>query len=214
MNTATRVDSPDLRSDSASRDLFRGVVLRLAGLTAVLLLISQGVVSYLLAETFEEALLPEIRRKAEVAGELAAEQVGYALELGIPLESLVEMDQFLDDVLERNSDFVYLTVSDTRDTSLYSRGVGSASERGAGESDLILPILVDEQPAAFLHVGLHEGAVRSELAELRLDIATVLLATLLVGIELLVAFVVVRGPGARPRCAGRFCTTPGTAKQG
>ena len=183
------------RPDSRSRDVFRGVVLRLAGLTAVLLLISQGVVSYLLAETFEDVLLPEIRRKAEVAGELAAEQVAYALDLGIPLQSLVEMDEFLDGVLERNSDFVYLTVSDTRDTPLYSRGAGAASERGEGESDLVLPILVDEQPAAFLHVGLHEGAVRSELAELRLDIATVLLATLLVGIELLVAFVVVRVSG-------------------
>lgn len=189
MSTAAATDRPESRS----RDVFRGVVLRLAGLTAVLLLISQGVVSYLLAETFEEVLLPEIRRKAEVAGELAGEQIGYALDLGIPLESLVEMDQFLDDVLDRNSDFVYLTVSDTRDTPLYSRGAGATSEHG--ESDLILPILVDEQPAAFLHVGLHEGAVRSELAELRLDIATVLLATLLVGIELLVAFVVVRVSG-------------------
>lgn len=194
MSTATATDRPE----SGSRDVFRGVVLRLAGLTAVLLLISQGVVSYLLAETFEEVLLPEIRRKAEVAGELAGEQIGYALELGIPLESLVEMDQFLDDVLDRNSDFVYLTVSDTRDTPLYSRAAGATSEhgdRGSDDSDLILPILVDEQPVAFLHVGLHEGAVRSELAELRLDIATVLLATLLVGIELLVAFVVVRVSG-------------------
>ena len=204
MSTATATDHPESRS----RDVFRGVVLRLAGLTAVLLLISQGVVSYLLAETFEEVLLPEIRRKAEVAGELAGEQIGYALELGVPVESLVEMDQFLDDVLDRNSDFVYLTVSDTRDTPLYSRGAGATSEhgdRGSDDSDLILPILVDEQPAAFLHVGLHEGAVRSELAELRLDIATVLLATLLVGIELLVAFVVVRVSGPI-RLADRMLT--------
>ena len=195
MNTAATTESAESQAPSPSRDVFRGVVLRLAGLIAVLLLISQGVVSYLLAETFENVLLPEIRRKAEVAGELAAEQIGYALDLGIPLESLVEMDAFLDGVLERNSDFVYLTVSDTQDTSLYSRRAGVEPESGEEESDLVLPILVDEQAAAFLHVGLHEGAVRSELAELRLDIATVLLATLLVGIELLVAFVVVRVSG-------------------
>ena len=193
-STARRPASP-AGSPSPERDVFRGVVLRLAGLTAVLLLISQGVVSYLLAETFEDVLLPEIRRKAEVAGELAAEQVGYALSLGIPLESLVEMDVFLDGVLERNPDFVYLSVADSRDVSLYTRGVGLASEHPGGTPDLVLPIMVDEQPAAFLHAGLHEGAVRSELAELRLDIATVLLATLLVGVELLVAFVVVRVSG-------------------
>ena len=195
MSAATPTDRPDSHSPASPGGMFRGVVLRLAGLTAVLLLISQGVVSYLLAETFENVLLPEIRRKAEVAGELAAEQIAYALDLGVPLESLVEMDEFLDGVLERNSDFVYLTITDTRDTPLYSRAAGTVSGHGAEDSDLVLPILVDEQPEAFLRVGLYEGAVRSELAELRLDIATVLLATLLVGIELLVAFVVVRVSG-------------------
>ena len=186
------------RSDPApapQKDLFRSVTLRLAGLTAVLLLVSQGVVSYLLAEAFEDALLPEIRRKAEVAGELAAEQIGYGLSLGIPLPDLVDMDAFLDGVLERNPDFVYLTVSDTGDRALYSRGAETPAAPVSGDWDFVLPILVDQEPAAMLRAGLHEGAVRSELAELRLDIATVLLATLLVGVELLVAFVAVRVSG-------------------
>ena len=86
----------------SERNIFRGVVLRLAALTAVLLLLSQGVVSYFLATTFEDSLLPEIRRKAEVAGELAAGQIAYALSLGIPLNSLVDMDVFLQGVLDRN----------------------------------------------------------------------------------------------------------------
>ncbi len=180
---------------SPERDVFRSVVLRLAGLTALLLVVSQGAVSYLLAEAFEDVLLPEIRRKAEVAGGLAADQIGYALSLGIPLESLVEMEEFLDGVLARNPDLVYLRVSDTRDTALYSGGEGALAEHTDGGSRIVLPILVNEELAAFLSVGLHEDAIRSELAELHLDIATVLLATLLVGIELLVAFVVVRVSG-------------------
>ena len=80
--------------DSSERDLFRGVVLRLGALTAVLLLLSQGVVSYLLATIFEDSLRPEIHRKAEVAGELATEQIAYAVALGIPLDALVDMDEF------------------------------------------------------------------------------------------------------------------------
>ena len=196
MSATATTDRPEPDAALTPRqDQFRNVVLHLTGLTAVLLLVSQGVVSYLLAETFENVLLPEIRRKAEVAGELAADQIAYALSLGIPLESLVEMDVFLDGVLERNPDFVYLAVSDTSDAALYSRAAEGSTGGAGTESDLVLPILVDEKPAAFLHAGLHEGTVRSELAELRLDIATVLLATLLVGIELLVAFVVVRVSG-------------------
>ena len=179
-------------ADSAERDLFRGVVLRLAALTAVLLLLSQGVVSYLLTTIFEDSLRPEIRRKAEVAGELATEQIAYAVSLGIPLDSLVDMDEFLQGVLDRNPDFTYLAVLGTDDAELYAQG--SKSQSGGAES-LLLPVVVGERTVAFLQVDVHEGAVRSELAELRLDIGTVFLATLLVGIELLVAFMVVRISG-------------------
>ena len=167
-------------ADNAERGLYRGVVLRLAALTAVLLLLSQGVVSYVLATIFEDSLLPEIRRKAEVAGELATEQIAYAVSLGIPLDSLVGMDEFLQGVLDRNPDFTYLAVLGSDDAELYVQG--SRSQSGDAES-LVLPILVNGQTAAFLQVGVHEGAVRSELAELRLDIGTVFLATLLVGAE-------------------------------
>ena len=181
-------------SGSATQNIFRGVVLRLAALTAVLLLLSQGVVSYFLSTTFEESLLPDIHRKAEVAGELAAGQIAYALSLGIPLHSLVDMDVFLRGVLERNPDLTYLGVLDTDDRVLYSTDAAAAPVVGEDQS-LMLPVIVQEELVAFLHVGVHEGAVRSELAELRLDIGTVFLATLLVGIELLVAFVVVRVSG-------------------
>ena len=178
----------------SERNIFRGVVLRLAALTAVLLLLSQGVVSYFLATTFEDSLLPEIRRKAEVAGELSAGQIAYALSLGIPLNSLVDMDVFLQGVLDRNPDFTYLGVLNSDHAVLYSTDPAAAPVAGAGHS-LMLPIIVREELVAFLQVAVHEGTIRSELAELRLDIGTVFLATLLVGIELLVAFVVVRVSG-------------------
>ena len=192
---APRLSGKPLSSpERTERDVFRGVVLRLAGLTAVLLLLSQGVVSYLLATTFEDSLLPEIRRKAEVAGELAAGQIAYALSLGIPLHSLVDMDVFLQGVLDRNRDFTYLGVLTGDHAVLYSTDPATAPAIGAGDS-LMLPIIVHGEVAAFLHVRVHEGAIRSALAELRLDVGTVFLATLLVGIELLVAFVVVRVSG-------------------
>ncbi len=177
-------------ADRSERDIFRAVVLRLAALTALLLLLTQGLVSYFLATIFEDSLRPEVRRKAEVAGELVTEQIGYALSLGIPIDSLVDMNSFLQGVLDRNPDFAHLSVLSMDDAELYAQGTVAR----AGES-LMLPIVVDDEPAALLQVGVHEGAVRSELAELRLDIATVFLASLLVGIELLVAFVIVRISG-------------------
>ena len=188
------VSDPSL--ERSERDVYRSVVLRLAGLTALLLILSQGVLSFLLARTFEDTLLPEVRRKAEVAGELVAEQIGYAVSLGIPLRSLVEMDEFLDGVLADNEDFRYVAVLDPNDVELYARGTLSESTRDAADSELTVPIVLDNgRRVASLRVQVQEGTVRSELAALRLDIGTVLLVTLLIGIELLVALVVVRISG-------------------
>ena len=186
----------DPSPERSERDVYRSVVLRLAGLTALLLILSQGVLSFLLARTFEDTLLPEVRRKAEVAGELVAEQIGYAVSLGIPLRSLVEMDEFLDGVLADNEDFRYVAVLDPNDVELYARGTLSESTRDAADSELTVPIVLDNgRRVASLRVQVQEGTVRSELAALRLDIGTVLLVTLLIGIELLVALVVVRISG-------------------
>ena len=175
------------------RRQYRGVILRLAALTAVLLMLAQGVVSYVLATTFENSLLPEIRHKAEVAGELATDQISYALSLGIPLHALVGMDQFLQGVLARNPDFTHLAVSTADGEELYTQGTPASSSRDA--DSLELPIRAAGGTAGLLHVEVREGAVRSELAGLRLDIATAFLVTLLIGIELLVAFVLVRISG-------------------
>ena len=186
---------PDPSLGRSERDVYRSVVLRLAGLTALLLILSQGVLSFLLARTFEDTLLPEVRRKAEVAGELVAEQIGYAVSLGIPLRSLVEMDEFLDGVLADNEDFRYVAVLDPNDVELYARGTLSESTRDAADAELVVPILANGQQVASFRVQVQEGTVRSELAALRLDIGTVLLVTLLIGVELLVALVVVRISG-------------------
>ena len=186
---------PEPSLGRSERDVYRSVVLRLAGLTALLLILSQGVLSFLLARTFEDTLLPEVRRKAEVAGELVAEQIGYAVSLGIPLRSLVEMDEFLDGVLADNEDFRYVAVLDPNDVELYARGTLSESTRDAADAELVVPILANGQQVASFRVQVQEGTVRSELAALRLDIGTVLLVTLLIGVELLVALVVVRISG-------------------
>ena len=127
---------PDPSLERSERDVYRSVVLRLAGLTALLLILSQGVLSFLLARTFEDTLLPEVRRKAEVAGELVAEQIGYAVSLGIPLRSLVEMDEYLDGVLADNEDFRYVAVLDPNDVELYARGTLSESTRDAADAEL------------------------------------------------------------------------------
>ena len=188
---------PDPSLERSERDVYRSVVLRLAGLTALLLILSQGVLSFLLARTFEDTLLPEVRRKAEVAGELVAEQIGYAVSLGIPLRSLVEMDEFLDGVLADNEDFRYVAVLDPNDVELYARGTLSESTRDAADSELDGADRARRTGGGSPPCGYRcrRGRCAPSWRRLRLDIGTVLLVTLLIGIELLVALVVVRISG-------------------
>ena len=170
------------------------VVVRLAVLVALLLCVAQALVAWLSAGTFEKSLFPEIGKKVEVAGELAAEEIGYALSLDIPIDRLVGMDEFLDGMLIRHPDFAYVTMVGTDGETLYMRGL-LADEIDLGDDrmlDLGTPIEVDGQAVASLHIGVREGSIRSELAELRNDILTIFIASLLVGVEILMAFVIVR----------------------
>ena len=197
MSEAPNVPGPAQDTHTAvaadEQRLFRDVILRLAALTAVLLLLAQGIVSYVLSSAFEDSLLPEIHRKAEAVGGIVTEQISYAVSLGIPLDALVGMDQFLQGVLSRNPDVTYLGVATGDGAELYTQGTRATSARAS--DSLRLPVVVGGETVAFLHLDVREGAVRSELAGLRFDIATAFLVTLLIGIELLVALVVVRISG-------------------
>ena len=172
------------------RDPFRRVVVRLVAVAALLLLVAQGVISIFAASEFEEALLPEIERKAELAGSIASEQIGYALSLGIPVDAIVGMDEFLRDWLTRNPDFAYLYLADISGTVLYGEGLEEANAESV--IDLGVPVLVDEQVVARFHIGVQQGSVRGSLLELRYDILTVLIVSLVIAVELLAVFVLVR----------------------
>ena len=184
----------------SSDQILRSLIIRLGALTAVLLIVAQGVVSYLSAEAFEESLFPEILANAEVAGELVAAQIGYAVSIGIPLDSLVEMDAFLDGVLQRNPDLLFLAVADTEEAVLYARGAEAMPDLSAPDArpnslELSVPILAESERVGELRIGVREGSVLEVFSELRFDILTVLLGTLFVAVELLVAFVVVKFSG-------------------
>ena len=81
----------------------------------------------------------------EVAGELAAEEIGYALSLDIPIDRLVGMDEFLGGMLIRHPDFAYVTMVDADGETLYMQGL-LADEIDLGDDrmlDLGTPIEVD-----------------------------------------------------------------------
>ena len=177
---------------------YKRAVIRLLVVGGVLLVISQAAVSWLTAEEFEQSALPEIRQKAYVTGGLAAEQIAVALSLGIPIDKLVGVEAFIDRILAEHDDFAYIAlVGGADDEVFYGRTwektsmVGADIEEVTDVLNLRLPVIVGSKSVASLHIGLREGSVRTILAILRNDTVTIFIASLLVAIEFLFAFIVI-----------------------
>ncbi len=171
-------------------DVFRKVIIRLLVLTALLLLAGQAAVSVLSSRSFERILLPEVEAKARISGELAAAQIGRALELGIPIGSLVGMDEFLDGWIDDNPLLSHLRVALPDGAVLYA---DSADASAAATVDpptraLTVPVYAGDEVVAHVVVGMAESEVPSVLLDLRFEIATVLFVSLLIGIEFLLVF--------------------------
>ena len=167
---------------------FRRVVVRLVAATALLLLVGLAAVSILSVQTFEQDLLPEVEARARISGELAAAQVGRAMELGIPLESLVGMEEFLARLSGENASVAYLQLAGPDGEVLYRDGSGGATADAIPGLELSVPVQVDGAEVASMRVGMQGSEVPSILLDLRFDILTVLFVSLLIAFEFLLIF--------------------------
>ena len=171
-------------------DIFRSVVIRLVVVAAVLLFAGQAAVSFLSARSFEQNLLPEVEGKSRISGELAAAQIGRAIELGIPIGSLVGMEEFLDGWIEGNPSLAHLRVATTDGTILYtdSSGLSTGDGEAADPRELVVPVNSNGRHVADVHVGMKGSEAPSVLLDLRFEIATVLFVSLLIAFEFLLIF--------------------------
>ena len=191
---------------------FRGVLTRLVPLAVVVLLIGQIVLAWFAVSGFERALEPQLNRKAESVGRATADQLAFAIdELGIPPRELVGVTDFFDNILAGNADIEYLVLLDASSQVLFAQGLppamlerilpelpGAGAEAGfetrvADFIDGVFPIATgDDRAVAALHVGVSSEYVRGRLSEIVFDIITVTVVSLLVTLELLVFFTMVR----------------------
>lgn len=149
-----------------------------------LLLATQVALSLYAWRLSEQALLPELGRKAQAAGLSLASKFDRALGYGIPLERVEGVPDFFADMLRQNSDLAYLRVTDRRGTILY----GSAQADTASPDEFLdtaIALVHDGVPVGALHVGVDKRYVAARVRELRYDIGIVLLTSLLIAFEIL-----------------------------
>lgn len=164
--------------------------------TFVLLLIVTGVISHQALRSFEREVVPQINREGAVIGEAALQPIARAISLGIPLERLESMEEFLASYLEGRPAIDYLAVEAVGGRLLYlarraglppvevpmvgREGATAARSRETPRGhDQTLPLEVEGRVIAWLHVGVNRVPLERVASDSRWDIAIVLLVALL-----------------------------------
>ncbi len=180
----------------------------IGGLLLLVLLILIGSalwVSQRALNAFDQLLLPEFDRDAEIIAERLASDLDRAARLGIRVTDLAGVESFLDGYLGEHPALVFLGVSAGDGQLLAAVGPAAAALR-ALPRDAEAPtasrrtVTVNENEArrtsihvggpgqayALVHVGMDRSYAERQIADIRWDIVVVLVVSLLVTFELLV----------------------------
>jgi predicted MFS family arabinose efflux permease len=180
----------------------------IGGLLLLVLLILIGSalwVSQRALTAFDELLLPEFDRDAEIIAERLASDLDRAAGLGIEVTDLAGVETYLEGYLGEHPALVYLGIG-AGDGALLAVVGPAADELGAlpladllppaGERRLVTTemqarrttVLVGDAGQAYaqVHVGMDRSYAEQQVADIRWDIVVVLVVSLLVTFELLV----------------------------
>ena len=103
--------------------------------------------------TFYGEIVPEFRRQARAVGSDLVIQVRRALELGIPLTSLVGTQALFDSFLHNHPRLSYVELWDANQRPLYSARDADADTRLDTRRDVAIPIELEGHLVGILHVG-------------------------------------------------------------
>ena len=190
----------------------RGLLLRLLLLAVVVLVLGQFAVSWFSLVGFDREFDPQLHRKASAVGQSLSDQLSYAIaDLEIPSQELVGVEDYFETILSANNDIEYLALIDASGSVLFVSGISmnemssimaSLSAQGVEqfhtgvevEEHIDGSFVVDggEQPDIVLHVGVSGDHIRSHLAEVFLEVATIVVICWLVTFEFLLFFMAAR----------------------
>lgn len=190
---------------------------RILLLTLALVIAAAALLSFRTHRLFEALLVPEITQKADTVAELATLDVERALGYGIPLEKLVGVPTYLDQLRAAHAEIAYAAVLDTDGKVVFSSGDGSEAiaellgqdvrnfslgsidhevVQAKGEQAILSRADIGERTGAVVAVGLDAGFVDRQFEELAQDVFIVLLVALFLAFEM--AMVLLTGRTVTP----------------
>jgi predicted MFS family arabinose efflux permease len=190
---------------------------RILLLTLALVIAAAALLSFRTHRLFEALLIPEITQKADTVAELATLDVERALGYGIPLEKLVGVPAYLDQLRTAHAEIAYAAVLDGDGKVVFSSGsdsdtiaellgqdvrnfsLGSIDHevvQAKGEQAILSRADIGERTGAVVAVGLDSGFVDRQFEELAQDVFIVLLVALFLAFEM--AMVLLTGRTVTP----------------
>lgn len=168
----------------------------------VLLLAATGTVAFLSLRKFQQVLVPEMEKKAQIVGKSVSDLIHKVLDYGVPLEKIRGMQPYLDEIRQEHAELQYEAITFQKNIVMYSSS-GLAcelaesileKERKSGEQlniidgryrDISFPIQYHGSHAATLHLGVDRYFFEKQARETVYDVLTVLLISFISIRELL-----------------------------
>ena len=104
-------------------------LVELLSVTLVLLVLPLGLLSLFALEGYERYLGPELRQQADTVGRAVVSRVERALRLGIPLDQLVGVDEYLAPIVHESDSLGFISLLDADGRVLHVVGMTPAQAR-------------------------------------------------------------------------------------
>ncbi len=157
---------------------------------ALVLCVALAVIGWGAQQAAERTIVPEIMAKAETVGRSAASLLEVAARAGIPMERLVGVDAYFDDLRAQNQEFAQIVLKATDGQELARSG----NAAGLAEAPVVHTAVTARSgaPLADIAVTVDPGIISERVGGVLLDVAFIGIVSLLIALEL-VALVIGTG---------------------
>ncbi len=151
---------------------------------AVMLMAALLFISWRALDSAERLLLPELDRKASVIGKSVSSLLQEAVDLGIPLAEVVGADAVLDEQLKASPEFSSIEIR-LASGAILAQAKSPTTKAGVDPLQVETPVLVQGEEQAKVTVVIPRSLIERTVRNIWLDVAIVLLASMLVTFEML-----------------------------
>lgn len=172
--------------NGAIRDPVRTLVFRLTAVTLVVLLSLSVLTAWSALSRFERVLFPELLLKGQAVAEEFKRRVSRALDYEIPLDQLPGLNEAVAEAAAGHRDIKYAAVQDLQGKVLASHGQKPAQ---TSNDDIVIALNSKGVAVASFHLSIDPGYLAKASTDLMLEIASVVLVSLLITFEILLLMV-------------------------